>query len=571
MPAELLANGRFSTLHAGSDRVEALLIQDGQISYVGALHEAKQLAARVPGCRQVDLRGRRVIPGLFDMHAHLDREGLKSLFPPMSGIRNRRDALGRIADLAGKSAPGEWIVTMPIGEPPFYFFSGTEEEAALYPTRDELDEAAPKNPVYIRPILGFWRWSPCEETLMSAANSAALAAVGLTDEAVPPSPSVVLERDSRGRLTGRFFESTTASILELMYFARGVAFDHRDRVGALRRSQKIASGFGITSVFEGHGAEAAVLDAYKTLHSAGELRIRTELCVSPRWETGERELSQKIAAWAETLSGSGSGDDHLRLRGLFVNAARNEDDRIRASCGCYTGIAGYYFDSALPEERIPDLLQEMARRDIRAAGLSRRLFRLFDGAHTSTPIDGKRWIVQHCGPLSDSEIEIAKRLRLGVSVLPVEYIYKDRALSRSSTDLSSMSLRRLVDSGVHFSLATDNIPPSVFFAIWLCLARVDYRGRAVPDPNGPLEREEVLKAATLWSAEALGCSERRGSLAEGKDADLVVLDRDVLSCPVDEIKDITALATMRGGEWIHISAGAPPDIRTLQTRQGRLQ
>lgn len=118
-------------------------------------------------------------------------------------------------------------------------------------------------------------------------------------------------------------------------------------------------------------------------------------------------------------------------------------------------------------------------------------------------------------------------------------------------DRGWMPLRRLVDRGVNFTLATDNIPPSLFFAMWLCLARRNLSGDAVPDPDGPLERIEVLKAATLWSAQALGCDGERGSLAPGKLADLAVLDRDILQCPLDDIRDATAVATMRGGEWVY--------------------
>lgn len=563
-PASLLCNARIATLDAIRPEAEALLVADGRIAFAGARREAEQLAARLPGVQRIDLGGRCVVPGLFDLHAHLDREGLKLSHPPMAGMQSRRDVLERISKLAAASTAGEWIVTMPIGEPPFYFFPDTAAELAFYPTRDELDEAAPRNPVYIRPILGFWRWAPRRETLVSAANSAALQAVGLDEGVSPPSDSVVIERDRAGRMTGRFLETTTASILELLYFSRAVAFRPEDRVAGLARSQAIANRFGITSTLEGHGVETAVLEAYKALRADRSLTVRAELCFSPSWDAlGEFELPEFLDRWAGWLSGPGVGDERLRLRGMFVNPLRAGDDRIRARCGCYTGFAGYNFDSALPEQRTPELLAELARRGVRAVGLSPRLFALYRETHSRHPISGQGWMVQHCGSLSAADIDTAKSIGIGISVLPVESIYKQASIARGDPALRHnwMPLRRLIDRGVRFSLASDNIPPSIFFAIWVCLARRDYLGEVLEDPDSPITRLEALKAATLWSAEMLGCADRRGSLAPGKDADLAVLSEHYFTCPVDSIRDITAHATMLGGEWVHVAPEAAAAIR----------
>ena len=559
-------------MESGTSAAEALVVQGRKIAYVGSRQGAESLAAALPGCARIDLQGKRVIPGLFDMHAHLDREGLKLLYPPLTGVKSRHDVLERVADIARSAKPGEWIVTMPIGEPPFYFFSA-EDEQRLYPTRDELDEVVPSNPVYIRPILGFWRWSPLRETLISAANSAALHAVGLRDEASAPSPSVFLERDGSGRLTGRFFESTTASIVELSYFARRTAVGHEERVRALRQSQKIASGFGITTVFEGHGAETAVLNAYKSLRNNGELKVRSELAFSPSWSLLEKiDLPRFVDRWAGWLSDPGLGDDYLRVRGLFINALSSDDDRVRAQCGSYTGFAGYNFDSAIGDARLVDLLVALARANIRAVGLSRRLFQLYRATHSATPLSGKRWMVQHCGPLSEDEIDLTRDLGLGLTFLPVEHIFKQGYIPRDDARVAHdwMPMRRLADRGIPFSIATDNIPPSLFFAAWLCLARTDRYGHVVPDPDGPMRREDIFKAATIWSAEILGCDGQRGSLHAGKEADLAVLDTDVLTCPVDDIRDATALATMLGGEWVHVAPNAPVALQASTPNERHL-
>src|SRR5258708_852387 len=419
------------------------------------------------------------------MHAHLDREGLKRRHVAMSGLRYRRDVLDRIGTLAGSMEQGAWLVTAPLGEPPFYFFDDPGHESDLYPTRWELDEVAPDRPVYIRPILGFWRWSPWPECLVSAANSVALDAVGLTDDTAPPTPTVELERDPAGRLTGRFFERTTASILELTHFSKAFRSENVDRLQALDVSQRVALSTATTTIFEGHGVEPAVHRAYAALHRAGRMAIRAELVFSPDWSNSAvapNELIDRELGW---LAGNGRGDDVLRMRGIFINPLVTDDDRVRSKTG-YTGMAGYHFGSGLSETTTLDLLKALARAQLRA----------------------------DTAPVADL-----------------------------------MPLRRLLDAGVLVSIASDNIPPSLFFAIWCCLARQDYRGQVLPDPEGPVSRAEALRIATLDAARCLGRDDSLGSLTPGKYADLAVLDRDFFDCPLGDIPKIEALATMVCGRW----------------------
>jgi predicted amidohydrolase YtcJ len=458
--------------------------------------------------------------------------------------------LDRIAELVADADEGRWLVTAPLGEPPFYFFDDPRDEAGLYPNRWEIDEVAPDHPVYIRPILGFWRWSPWPERLVSAANSVALDAVQLTDDTMPPTLTVEFERDAIGRLTGRFFERTSASILELTHFAKVFRYEDVDRVAALDVSQRVALSTATTTIFEGHGVEPAVEQAYAALHREGRLAIRAELVFSPDWANATaapRDILERELGW---LAGSGRGDDVLRMRGMFVNPLVSADDRLRSRTP-YTGLAGYRFGSGISEPAALELLEAMARTGVRAVGLTPTLFPLFDRVAENADIAPLRWLVQHCGHLPRQNAAIALHRGLGLSFLPVEACYKQAATLRDdpahAADL--MPLRRMLDAGVPISIASDNIPPSLFFAIWCCLARRDYRGNVLPDPDGPISRSEALRIATLEAARCLGRDDTLGSLTPGKYADLAILDRDFFDCPLDDIPKITAQATMVGGRW----------------------
>ena len=175
-PVDLaVTGGKVATLDAQDRMVSSLAIAGGRIQAVGSDAEIEALCG--PTTRRIAAAGRLVVPGLIDGHAHMDREGLKERLPSLSGCRSIDDILQRIEALVRETPPGEWIVTMPIGEPPFYEgVPGLLAEGRV-PNRRDLDRVSPDHPVYIRPIWGHWRNSL---PLVSVANSRALALAGIT-------------------------------------------------------------------------------------------------------------------------------------------------------------------------------------------------------------------------------------------------------------------------------------------------------------------------------------------------------------------------------------------------------
>ncbi len=547
----ILFGGTVLTLDPGFRIAEAVAVTDDRIVAVGASGDIRRLAGGYT--RLVDLRGRAVIPGLIDAHAHMDREGLKSLCPSLAGARSIDDVLERIASLVRAAAPGEWIVTMPIGDPPYYFDVPGTLKDGRFPTRADLDRVAPQNPVYIRAIWGYWRHTL---PLVSIANSAALRLAGITRDTRPPWEGVTIEKDSAGEPTGVFVEQTYVPLVELSLMATAPRFTHADRVRALRESMKIYASTGTTSVVEGHGVVAEVVGAYEALAARGESTVRAHLALSPSWDALDPAACvARLDGWTARIAGRGTGDAFLRVGGLVGEANPTPDNAVRARAMPYTGWAGFAYDAALPRELLKTVLLEAARRDIRVLSMGKDLLDLYEEVNRVVPIRDRRWVIEHISTLTRDEIHRMRDLGVVVTTHTNRYISKEgeilRARGGAAREDEVVPLRALLDAGVHVALATDNVPPSLFHPIWQAVARVDrYSGRVIA-PGQRLAREDALRAATIEGAYLTFEEGEKGSLEPGKLADLVVLSDNPLTCDEARIPDITAEMTIVGGRIVH--------------------
>ena len=138
-----------------------------------------------------------------------------------------------IRRLAARRPKGEWIVTMPVGAPPFYLDPPASLAERRWPTRADLDAAAPDHPVYIRGIWGYWNKPP----VYSIANSAALARAGIARDTVPPGGVEIL-KDAAGEPTGVFVEHNLIQVIEFTLMKDAPRFTPR---GPRARAGRIAA------------------------------------------------------------------------------------------------------------------------------------------------------------------------------------------------------------------------------------------------------------------------------------------------------------------------------------------
>lgn len=557
----VLTSGKIITLDNRSTIARAVAIDGERILAVGTDAEIQPLIG--PETRVIDLAGRAAIPGLVDAHAHMDREGLKEALPSMAGLRSVGDVCDRIADLVRAARPGEWIVTMPVGDPPEFEITQESFRERRWPTRHDLDRVAPNNPVYIKSAWGYWRVSL---PLVSFANSRALKAAGVSRDSKPPAASVEMLRDASGEPTGVLVENNRMPIVEHTLMRVAPAFDLATRTAALPRSMQVYNSFGTTSVFEGHGVSGDVMEAYRRVNDAGKATVRATLAFSPPWNpSGQNDFAELISGWGRWLAGKGIGDDWLRMNGLFNEIDGSPEQAIRKSVFPRTGWAGFN-DAGLPREAALTLLRECARNGIRAIGIVAPMLDLFAEVNRDVPISDQRWVFGHVTAVDQRQTAIIRDLGLAVTTHTNAYIYKagaafrDRVGREREDDL--VPLRRLLDTGIPVGLATDNVPPTMWHPIWQAIARRDRPTGDAIAPQQALTREESLRCATQGGAFATFEEDEKGALAPDRLADIAVLDRDPLTCDIATLPDTVADITIVGGEVVFHrgeKANAPKD------------
>jgi len=550
----ILHGGKVLTVDANDSVQQAVAISGNALHAVGSDHDVLGLAG--PDTTIINLQGHTLIPGIIDIHAHMDREGLKRLYPSLEGARSIDDILAVVKHEVAQKRPGEWVVTMPVGDPPNYADMPGNLLEGRFRTRWGLDQVARNNPPYIRGIWTPWRVPPA----VSIANSMALQLAGIDRQTSTPDSSVTIERDAGAEPNGILIDSARFPSVEFTLMKVVPRFTHADRVEALRESMKLYNSVGTTGTYEGHGVAPEVLRVYKELWDAGHMTVRARLVISPSWQSvteAEREMEQ----WAHACSGPGFGDDMLRISGYYIQYGGSRyTARARAAELPYTGWAGFSQGYNTPS-RFRQLVRLAAKYNLRVNTLAREtldeVLLIFQEVEQDFTISDCRWMIGHVRETRPEQLNRISRLGLLLETIPLTELWLRGGEYLESDDLANtvVAHRDYLEHDVHFGFGTDNKPYNPFVTLWSAVARQERRTGKVLGPGQRLTRREALRIFTVGGAYFSFDEHRRGSLEPGKLADLAVLSHDLMSVPEEEILQISSLLTIVGGEVVHRSGG----------------
>jgi predicted amidohydrolase YtcJ len=552
MPADLiLANGRVLTFDGARPRAEAVVISGERIVAVGGADIVETW--RGPATRLIDVGGVCVIPGFNDAHAHMEREGLKQLRLSLAGAGSVADILTRIRAAAARARAGEWIVTMPVGEPPHYFHAVDTLAEQRMPTRDELDAAAPSNPVYIPGLFGNWGHPPGQAAL----NSRALALNGVTVASCPRCAGVELVRDpATGEPTGHIVEHNPRPTVEFDLLPAVPRFGFAERIEGLRRSIELYNACGTTSVYEGHGSAPETIAVYRQLWERRELTMRVGLVVSPSW-AGVAEARKAMRDWLAYARGRGIGDPWLRISGVHI--AYGGDATVAALARANlpdTGWSGFV-EQAHTADEFREVCFLAAEHDLRlhtiVADKLHEVVPVLEAINERFPLADRRWVIEHVGRARMDDLRALKRLGLYVTTIPTYFLWKGGRAYLDDPDGGDMVVphRHMLDLGLPVAIATDNIPYDPFFTLWATVARRERTTGRVIGPRQCLDTHTALRLFTVAGAQLTFDEDWKGPIRPGFAADIAVLSADPTELHPDRLRELQCRMTIVGGRVVY--------------------
>ncbi len=538
----IFLNAKITTLDESAPHAGAVAVTDGRFTAVGDRAEVEKLAG--PATEVIDLRGRRVVPGLIDAHCHpvetlwMKDDWVDARFP---GTDSVAATVKKVRDRAAATKPGDWIFVACV--------SASENKFAekRLPTKAELDDAAPYNPV----ILG-------NGTHMAIVNTPALTVLGITtgQTTLPKGGSVLLDAQGvpTGVITDGFADipSSPRPTEIAGYLAQGIP--------------QFWNSHGYTSVLAITPRDAVpVVQAVSAKVPKPDIRYSVSVWAAPDG-TGFPDDLRELEMPAD------ADPDYFRFVGIKAWVDGENDCRTGYMYQPYLG----HFDIDPPGGRGTLVTpQDQANNFADLAHTNNRIAMLHcsgdaavdiglsayeHSAKTEGPDSIRR--IEHFGmfQLADGQLRRARQLvehGLRVSVQPIwltELVKADIENMGIDRARTGFKFKTLIDAGLEPAASTDmtgiylgNIDP--FTAMEAMVSRMSDNG--VFEPEEAISVEEALRMWTIWPAKAIGEGENRGSIQIGKLADMTVLTDDLFAVAPEAIHTIAAAQTIVGGRVVY--------------------
>lgn len=525
-------NGDILTMEDTRTEPEAVLISDGIIAFTGSLKEAVR-AAHQP--EMTDLNGKTLMPAFIDGHSHISLVAQFSQFADLSGCESFADIKMRLTAFQKEKKIGDGGAVIGVG----YDHNFLDEKK--HPDKNVLDEVSDQIPVFVLHASGH----------MGVGNSVLLKEAGI-DASTPD-----MEGSRFGRIPGSmepdgYAEETKALNLLL---ARVYAKIPRDPKAQIEKAQELYLSHGITTIQDG-AASGQDVEALFEAAKEGLLKadVVSYVLVGEEPEKLEKEYAGlKKAYW-----------NHMKLGGRKVILDGSPQGKTAWLSKPYAGEEEYRGYPAMEQEKVQTYIRNAIESGVQILAhcngdaASQQWIDSFENAMEQCGVskeDDLRPVMIHCQTVRKDQLLRMKTIGMIPSMF-VDHVYywgdiHLRNLGEERAEAISPA-KSAFEQGlcVNFHQDSPVVPPDMLHTVWCAVNRLTREGKIL----GEEERVnvcEALKAVTINGAYAYFEEDKKGSIAEGKLADLVILDRNPLKTPVSELKDIKVTETLKEGETVY--------------------
>ena len=548
-PDVILHNGKIVTVDARFSIAQALAVKGDRIAAVGT--NAQILALAGPSTRKVNLAGRTMIPGLIDSHTHAVSAAMFEFDHPVPDMETIADVLAYIRARARVVPPGQWIQVSQV------FITRLREQR--FPTRAELDQAAPDHPV-----------------LFSTGPDAALSSLALKAAGIGRGYRITdgrpgrIEVDAAGEPTGIL--RNCARLIPNKSTARPAT--PADRAERLRLLVADYNANGITSIAD-RNASLDNIAAYQMLHDSGRLNVRVFLNFAVDGQASPEQIRKQIdQAAAHPLH---AASNRLWLRGIklfldggmltgsaYMREPWGESKVYSITDPSYRGMR------YIASDKLLDAVRYAMRNNLQPTahsvgdGAVHALVEAYERVNQEFPVRDHRPCITHCNFMSPEAVEKMAKYGIVADLQPT-WLERDGATLVKQFGYARLSYfqpyKALEQAGVMVGGGSDHMqkvgsmrsinPYNPFYGMWVMLARLPRWTTQVLHPEQRVSRAQALRFYTIQNAFLTFEEKEKGSLEPGKLADFAVLDRDLLTCPEAAVRNIQTVETWLGGQKVY--------------------
>jgi predicted amidohydrolase YtcJ len=546
-PADtLIVNGRIATLDPRQPNAEAIAIRGERIVAVGNPGEIEKYKG--PNTRVIDAGRRIVIPGLNDAHTHFIRGGLTYTNEVRwDGVPSLAEGMRRVREQARRTPPPHWVQV--IGG-----WTWAQFAEKRYPTLEEINAATGDTPCMIMHLYD-----------RAWLNRSAIRVLGWEKE-VPKLFGGFVERDAGGTPTGLVMSTTSLASLVAVWL-RVPRLSPEEQIASTRHFMREHNRLGVTSVIDAGGGGQNFPENYAAIAKLAAdnqltLRIAYELFAqAPGKELGNYQQWSKLVKLGE-------GNDYYRMVGAgeyILYAAGDPANFAKDWTVAPPGVM---------EKNFTEVVKYLAglgwpfRQHATFDSTASRIMNVLEEVNREVPLRKLRWGLDHCETLTPKTLErvaalgghvnIQNRMSLDGEAFVAKYGVPAAADAPPIAAIRAMGIP--LACGTDGNRATSYNP---WIGVHWLLTGKTLGGSKLQGDKNLLDRTEALR---LWTAGGAWISSeegKKGTLETGKLADLVVLNGDYFSMPVDDVKDLESLLTIVGGKVVYaagpyVALDAPP-------------